>query len=234
MTGTLDHVLAKARLDPRPYPSAEVDRAETRLAVRLTERMWHGALYFDDQMEPARTAAVRAAHRNYLPHRAFYRRLRSLCKTVVAHDLHKLGALLADRLLEPEGALVLGCVLQLADREDSARFWWQFGAGADDTGAACCLYLHHMALGERREAELWRRQAGLEALMPETPEEIDRNDLNMALQMLDGLRDGEGFSPAATAVIAYVPDALGFVEEVDLPLPQPDFPERIGELTAVC
>ncbi|MFI9723557.1 hypothetical protein ACIHFE_28535 [Streptomyces sp. NPDC052396] len=233
MTGSLDHVLAKARLDRRPYASDEMDRAEARLAARLTERMWLGALCFDDQMEPARAAAARAAQRNYLPHRAFYRSLRSLCTTVVAQDLHKLGTFLAHRLLEPEGALVLGCVLQLADREDSARFWWQFAAGADAAWAACCLYLHHMALGERQEAELWRRHAGLESLIPETPEEIDRNDLNTALQMLDGLRDGEGFSPAASAVIAYVPDALGFVDEVDLPLPQPDFPERIEELTAV-
>ncbi|MDT0447724.1 hypothetical protein [Streptomyces hesseae] len=234
MIGSLDHALAKARLEPRPYTIADTDQAEARLRARLAERMWHGALYFDDQMEPARAAAVRAAERNSLPHRAFRRRLRSLCETVVAQDLHKLGAFLAHRMLEPDGALVLGCVLQLADREDSARFWWQFAAGADAAGAACCLYLHHMAFGERREAELWRRQAGLEALIPQTPEDIDRGDLNAALQLLDSLRGGECFSPAASAVIAYVPDALGFVEEVDLPLPQPDFPERIGELTATA
>ncbi|MEU3878167.1 hypothetical protein AB0E87_30510, partial [Streptomyces sp. NPDC029704] len=70
--------------------------------------------------------------------------------------------------------------------------------------------------------------------IPQTPEDIDRCDLNAALQMLDSLRGGKRFSPAASAVIAYVPDALGFVEEVDLPLPQPDFPERIGELTATA
>ncbi|MEU5274208.1 hypothetical protein AB0G77_38165 [Streptomyces hygroscopicus] len=44
-----------------------------------------------------------------------------------------------------------------------------------------------------------------------------------------------GGDPAAlpattTAVIDYVPGALDFVDEVDLPLPETDFRERIEEL----
>lgn len=56
------------------------------------------------------------------------------------------------RILEPDGARVLACVLHLAGREDSARFWWQFAAGADDNLAKFCLFLHHVALGEIHEA----------------------------------------------------------------------------------
>ncbi|KJY42134.1 hypothetical protein VR41_09205 [Streptomyces sp. NRRL B-1568] len=231
MPEPIERALAKARLARHPYTGTH--QAETRLAARIAERTWLGALHFDDQMEPARTAAARVPERDALPHRALHRHLRTLCETVVTQDLNKLRTFLARRLLEPDGALVLGCVLQLTGREDSARFWWQFAGGAGDTGAACCLYLHHMALGERREAELWHRQAGLEPHIPKNPEAIDRRDLDTALRILDNLRDGmSGFSPAANAVIAYVPDAVGFVDEVDLPLPAPDFAERIQELTA--
>ncbi|MGX1854408.1 hypothetical protein OIU91_00285 [Streptomyces sp. NBC_01456] len=227
----LDRALAKARLTRRPYTG--MPAAEARLTARINERMWQGALSFDDQMEPARTAAARAAERAGLPHRAHTRHLNTLCETVVARDLHKLSTFLSRRILEPEAARVLGCVLRLAHRFDSAQFWWQFAGGAGDLAAACCLYLHHMALGERHEAKLWRDQAGLEVHDPATPEFADCSDLVAALRILDVLRkENAGVSAAANAVIAYVPDALGFVDDVDLPLPEADFASRIEELTA--
>ncbi|MFI9358593.1 hypothetical protein ACWGQL_30260 [Streptomyces lydicus] len=228
----LDRALAKARLPRRPYTGTPA--AEARLTARINERMWQGALSFDDQMEFARTAAARAAERAGLPHRIHTRHLNTLCETVVARDLHKLSTFFSRRILEPEAARVLGCVLQLAHRSDSAQFWWQFAAGAGDIGAACCLYLHHMALGERHEAQLWREQASLEVHDPSTPEFAHCSDLVAALRILDVLRkeNTSGVSAAANAVIAYVPDALGFVEEVDLPLPEADFATRIEELTA--
>jgi hypothetical protein len=37
-------------------------------------------------------------------------------------------------------------------------FWWQIAAGAEHTGAAYCLHLHHLSQGEIREAALWKRQ----------------------------------------------------------------------------
>ncbi|GAA0471448.1 hypothetical protein ACFQ2B_33375 [Streptomyces stramineus] len=230
----LDRALARVRQQHRPYTLTDTARAQARLTARISARMWHGALTFDDQMAPARTAAARAADRSRLTHRAYRHQLRTLCRTVVTQDLPKLGEFLAHRILEPDGALVLGCVLQLAERDQSAQFWWQFAAGAGNRGAACCLYLHHMALGEREEAELWHHQAGLEPLLPQAPEAEDRTDLDAALLLLDHLRDtgADTFSAAANAVIAYVPDALDDVDDVDLPLPEPSFPERIGQLTA--
>ncbi|GAB7035500.1 hypothetical protein AB0G35_24895 [Streptomyces sp. NPDC021749] len=227
----LDRALAKARLPRRVYTGTPA--AEARLTARINERMWQGALSFDDQMEPARAAAARAAERAGLPHRIQTRHLNTLCETVVARDLHKLSTFFSRRILEPEAARVLGCVLHLARRSDSAQFWWQFAAGAGDIGAACCLYLHHMALGERHEAKLWRDQARLECHEPSTPEFADCGDLVAALRILDVLRkENAGVSAAANAVIAYVPDALGFVDDVDLPLPEADFATRIEELTA--
>ncbi|AXK35693.1 hypothetical protein DVA86_26715 [Streptomyces armeniacus] len=234
MTAPIDRALAKARVERRPYGSADVERAEQRIKARIARRMWDGALSFDDQMQPARDAAVRAAERDSLPQRSFHRLLRVLCETVLGRDLHKLHTFLAQRLPEPEGALVLGCVLRLANREDSARFWWQFAAGAGDVAAACCLYLHHMALGEGREADLWHCQAGLEEHVRISTEHADGRDLLAGLRLLDVLRgDDPRFSPAATAVLAYVPAAIGFVDDMELPLPDPDFTDRIEELTAV-
>ncbi|MEV4927266.1 hypothetical protein [Streptomyces roseoverticillatus] len=60
------------------------------------------------------------------------------------------------------------------------------------------------------------------------------HDLHTVLRVLDGLRDTDTpyISPAVTAVIAYVPQAIGYVDSnVELPLPAPDFAERIEELT---
>ncbi|UKY54866.1 hypothetical protein [Streptomyces inhibens] len=90
-----------------------------------------------------------------------------------------------------------------------------------------------MALGEAGQARLWYDQAGLEVHIPRAPEWADRRDLMAALWILEFLRDDDAdFSAAATAVIAYVPHALGFVDVVELPLPDADFATRIEELTA--
>lgn len=234
MTTPAERALTKARLHPAPYSAAELDEAEARLTDRIAQRMVNGALHFDDQMGPSRAAAVRAAERDSMPMLGFYRQLKSLCQTVVGRELHKLQTFFAHRLLEPEGALVLGCVPSLADREDSARFWWHFAAGAGDRAAACCLYLHLLALGEGQEAGLWRRQANVEHDVHATRELVTCRDLSAVLRLLEGLRDGvTHFSPAATAVIAYVPAAVGYVDDVELPLPDPDFLHHIEELTTV-
>ncbi|TJZ58686.1 hypothetical protein FCH28_00420 [Streptomyces piniterrae] len=231
MSEAIDRALAKARLPRRSYIDTEA--AEARLTARITQRVWRGALTFDDQMEPVRAAAARAPERAGLPRRRHHQHLRTLCETVVAKQLHKLSTFLTRSILEPDGARVLGCVLHLANRADSAQFWWQFAAGAGDTGAACCLYLHHMALGEEQEAQLWYGQAAMEVQTSRTPEWADRRDVLAALRILELLRENNAHrSAAATAVIAYVPDALGFVDDVELPLPDADFASRIEELTA--
>ena len=171
------------------------------------------------------------------------RQLAMLCRTVVeeAGALRRLAAFLARRVPEPAGARVLGCVLQLAGREDGARFWWQFAAGAGDGAAAFCLYLHHLTLGEEWEAELWHRQS------PEPPGD-DGCGPELVLRVLTGLRnedggdgdtagagdDGTGLTAAATAVVHYVPGAVAYVDECELPLPEAGFARRIEELTATA
>lgn len=60
--------------------------------------------------------------------------------------------------LDVEGAAVFACLLYLTGHPESAQFWWQLAAGAGHRAAAYCLHLHHLALGEMREAQHWRHQ----------------------------------------------------------------------------
>ncbi|MEV7026743.1 hypothetical protein [Kitasatospora sp. NPDC093558] len=79
---------------------------------------------------------------------------RSLDQLVNSHRIH------------PEGALVLGCLLAVTGRADPAQFWWQFAAGSGSSTAAYLLHLHHLRLGEPRDAAYWRDQAELLAANP--------------------------------------------------------------------
>ncbi|WP_308110612.1 hypothetical protein [Streptomyces sp. ET3-23] len=60
--------------------------------------------------------------------------------------------------LDVEGTLVFACLLYLTGHPESAQFWWQLAAGAGHRAAGYCLYLHHLSLGEDREATHWRHQ----------------------------------------------------------------------------
>jgi hypothetical protein len=236
MTDPLDRLLAHARIDRRPHTG--IREAEERLAARIAARMWQGALRIDDALQPSVAAVTRPASRQALPQRVCRDRLRALCEVTVADDLHRLRTFLVSRIPEPDGAMVLGCVLYLANREYSARFWWQFAAGADNLSAPICLYLHHMGLGETEEADFWRQQANLDSNVPHLPDHATLDDTHVYLRhvmlsrgYLEASQPSQP-SPAVVAVIDYVPDAIGYVDgvDVDLPLPAPDFAERIEEL----
>ncbi|MFE5842066.1 hypothetical protein ACFQ7N_10505 [Streptomyces niveus] len=54
-----------------------------------------------------------------------------------------------------DGPLVFGCLLHLTGHPESAQFWWQLAAGAGNRLAAYCLHLHHLSLGETKEARHW-------------------------------------------------------------------------------
>ncbi|ONK12706.1 hypothetical protein [Streptomyces sp. MP131-18] len=225
MPRSIDQVLARAILVHRPhtYTDQEIEAAESRIAARVADRL-----------PPAVSGPPRSGGREA---DAFHY-LATLCRTVVGQDgaLQHMAALLGGRVPEPEGARVLGCVLQLAGCEDSARFWWQFAAGAGDGAAAYCLYLHHLILGETWEAALWHRQADPDR-DPETADE-EREDGScpaLVLRVLARLcGDRACLTAAAAAVVHYVPDAVQFVDEIELPLPAADFAQRIEELTATA
>ncbi|MFF3275993.1 hypothetical protein ACFYWU_34405 [Streptomyces chrestomyceticus] len=67
-------------------------------------------------------------------------------------------AALEEEEVDVAGALVYACLLHLTGHPESAQFWWQLAAGADSRAAAYCLHLHHLHLGESREARHWYHQ----------------------------------------------------------------------------
>lgn len=230
----IDTLLAGARQTPRPYTGQELAAAEQRLAGKLADRMLHGALSFDDATGPGLGQAAARPGPSSRRCRGPETDLRLLCQLVIGQPdaLHAMSSFIGGRILEPDGARVLGCVLHLAGREDSARFWWQYAAGAGDVSACYCLFLHHTALGEGQEADWWHDQADPDRERGLWPPGADRYAMTLGWGTLLGVAARE--VPAAwetQAVFGYVPGAVRWVDDdLDLPLPDPGFAQRIEEI----
>ncbi|MEU9955642.1 hypothetical protein [Streptomyces sp. NPDC050982] len=162
--------------------------------------------------------------------------LQTLCETVITHTgaLADLRIFLARALPEPSGARVLGCMLQLSEREESARFWWQYAAGAGDPAASYCLYLHHRALGEHGAADWWHTQHTRTDTVADE-EAGPEVEITTTLRILRALKPDDSPVPEpVNAVLHYVPAAVVYVDDdLDLPLPDPDFTDRVRALTAL-
>nr|WSW47544.1 hypothetical protein OG296_33045 [Streptomyces sp. NBC_01001] len=255
MTSTIDQLLARARLHDTSHAPADI--ADTR-----------GAPHH----EPGARAPGATAAEPHKDMRGAARDLQALCETAVTGAaVAALGDFLTNKLPQPSGARVLGCILLLTDAEDSARFWWQYAAGAGDSIASYCLYLHHLALGENHEAVWWRRQTAPSAARnaadspnaadapgvadaPDAPyapdaatvvfDGAERNlaadaSLPTTLRVLRALRPSGGGSKRGSstvkAVMEYVSAAVSYVDDdLELPLPDPDFTDRIRALTAAA
>ncbi|MCQ8831591.1 hypothetical protein [Streptomyces malaysiensis] len=238
MTSPIDHILARALLNPTP--PIDFEAAEARLAARHADP--GGAPPHERPPQHPRGTAGAAEAAAPGADERMAQDLHTLCEAIMARPdaLTQLRDFLTRRILEPPGSRVLGCVLQLAGHEDHAQFWWQFAAGAGDPAAAYCLYLHHMALGEDGQAhawlEWWHEQAGNDIPpVTDTVEDWAATDHEMAaaLRILHGLKRGQEVPPATTAVIHYVARAVDFIDDpdIDLPLPEPGFADRIEDLT---
>ncbi|MFI7007657.1 hypothetical protein [Streptomyces sp. NPDC050145] len=187
--------------------------------------------------------------------------LRALCETVVTHTpASAVADFVTDQVPQPRSALVLACVLQLTDTHDGARSWWEYAAGAGQPAAAYCLYLHHLALGERDTADWWHTQTDEaecppsgdpRAVAPALPEpegetaaaewqaglhQIDPSTTGTVLRVLRQLA-GAAQRPRSAVVsdlMAYIPTAVasGYLREpdMDLPMPGSEFAERINTL----
>ncbi|MDX5571000.1 hypothetical protein PYK79_57540, partial [Streptomyces sp. ID05-04B] len=186
-------------------------------------------------------------------HNAAAQDLRALCETLILHTPPTTVAkFVTDQVPEPRSALVLACVLQLTDTDEGARFWWQYAAGAGQAAAAYCLYLHHLALGERDTADWWHRQTDEVQPPPEAPACDDASSWHPAdhritsastthfMRILRHLAQQTVRSrPAAVAkLMAYIPMAVtaGYLREPDteLPLPGIEFARRITSLLAAA
>ncbi|MFF3982292.1 hypothetical protein ACWGNF_24780 [Streptomyces sp. NPDC055808] len=172
--------------------------------------------------------------------------LRALCETLVARTpACDVATFVTDQIPEPRSALVLACVLQLTDTNDGARFWWEYAAGAGQAAAAYCLYLHHLALGEREAATWWHRQTDdtptgdtePPAPRPSAAWHADNhrvtNSTTTILRVLRHLAK-QTVRPRTAAVadlMSYIPTAVavGYLRQpdMDLPMPGPDFARQI-------
>ncbi|MFE0116804.1 hypothetical protein ACFWZA_01755 [[Kitasatospora] papulosa] len=172
--------------------------------------------------------------------------LRALCEALVTHTPGAAVAdFITDQVPEPRSALVLACILQLTGTDDGARFWWQYAAGAGQPAAAYCLYLHHLALGDRTAADWWHDQADdpqLPAYQQPLPRPTAQEDPHdppttpTILRMLRHLAKGTARARTAkvTELMAYVPTAVvaGYLRapDIDLPTPGSDFAGHINTL----
>ncbi|MFJ4623230.1 hypothetical protein [Streptomyces sp. NPDC088812] len=225
----MDTLLARARLVPTaPYSRSDIEAAEARVAARVAARA-------GDEPTAARACPRHTATARRAPgvHPAA-RDLRALCEALLTRTgaLHDLGNFLGSALPEPSGARILGGILYLAGCEDSARFWWQYGAGASDTVSSYCLYLHHRSTGEDEEADWWLSHTEI------TPATLSREatelEIATALHVLRGLRRGRrGLPKALRALVEYVPAVVGFVDDdLELPLPDGDLADIVEEVVA--
>ncbi|MFI2436014.1 hypothetical protein [Streptomyces sp. NPDC018693] len=218
----VDALLAGARLKPTaPYTRSDIEAAEARIAARVAADA--DAPPADENPPPVRRPAqVHPAARD----------LRALCEALLTRPgaLDGIGTFLGSSLPEPSGARVLGGLLHLAGCEDSARFWWQYGAGGSDTVSSYCLYLHHRSLGEDEEADWWLRHTEI------TPATLSREatelEIETALHVLRGLRrGGRGLPQALRSLVEYVPAVIGFVDDdLELPLPDGDLADLLYEV----
>ena len=110
-------------------------------------------------------------------------------------------------------------------RADPGEAPWRQGAGAGD-GAG--------EVSGRLGRAVWLPAASAAFHDPDDAEDADGSDPALVLRVLALLR-GEGHPPpngVAAAILSYVPEAVHFVDEIELPLPVEDFAERIAEMTA--
>ncbi|WP_299541738.1 hypothetical protein [uncultured Streptomyces sp.] len=169
--------------------------------------------------------------------------LRVLCEALVTHTpAAAVADFVTNQVPAPRSALVLACVLQLTDTDDGARFWWQYAAGADQSTAAYCLYLHHLALGDRSTADWWHRQTDdAEHTQPPqsapAPHHFDPNPSTSTFLRMLRLLTRHTQRPRSTKTIELMTClstavTAGYLREpdMDLPLPGDDFADRIRTL----
>ncbi|MDJ0343380.1 hypothetical protein QMK19_19530 [Streptomyces sp. H10-C2] len=142
---------------------------------------------------------------------------------------------------EPDGARLFACLLKLTGRDEGARFWWQFAAGAGDPHSAYYLVLHHAQQGELNDAHHWYRQ--VVAFRAERPGATVRI-LAQLLAAQDPEAGPGGYESVALwevmceQFLAAIRAPLHIDDNADddlgeIPLPEPDLIEEIKDLATV-
>ncbi|MEU5404302.1 hypothetical protein ABZ348_34025 [Streptomyces sp. NPDC005963] len=175
--------------------------------------------------------------------------LATLCEVVVGSaSAVPATDFITEHLPAPQCAVLLGSVFQLVERDEEARYWWQYAAGAGNDTAAFLLYLHHLARGEMHAAAWWCQQTGVDTKpQPETvpfpghDRQVLRNldastpTVLRVLSRLLGDRDRSKERGVAW-LLAYVPAAIDYADHPDyaIPLLEEDFPVTVSTLIATA
>ncbi|WP_246507277.1 hypothetical protein [Actinocrinis puniceicyclus] len=150
---TIDDLLRDARVLADDYCDYQPPAVELRLARALARRAMRAE--YPESTRPAAAAPNRGSEPEQARHE-----LDLTCTLVLNWPQAAASfARLTETLNDPDGALVFACLLHLTAREEGARFWWKFAAGAGNPTAAFCLYLDHRRHAEYRDADYWRRQS---------------------------------------------------------------------------
>ncbi|WBP92033.1 hypothetical protein [Kitasatospora cathayae] len=176
MTTELDHLAAAAAPFAR-FTGYDPAAGRRRVAARIA------ALKQADRAE-ADTDAAGAAQPEHAVDAdglTFQQHAERDLRTLTTCVINESGApellqrLVNSRDIDPQGGLVFAALLYLSGHPRDGQFWFQFAAGSGDSTAAYCLYLHHAALGELRDAEHWYHQTA--ALMDRPLPDIPHNEL---------------------------------------------------------
>ncbi|MEV7598345.1 hypothetical protein AB0O91_13300 [Kitasatospora sp. NPDC089797] len=144
---------------PGPYPGPSPDPDPGPDAPDLPDARTYTCT---SAAPPAAAAHITAAPAPFPSdhEQAFHELDLAVALVLNAPQAHRSLDLLVDSdQVHPEGALVFGSLLFVTRRVDAAQFWWQFAAGSGSATAAYLLHLHHLTLGETRDAAHWRGEA---------------------------------------------------------------------------
>jgi hypothetical protein len=194
----IDDLLADARIPTAPHDGFDVGAALRRLATDA--------------------AVATAPHPDTLRAAQAGQRLSVICRWILnkpdaADHVDRLAqdpdAATEDQL-DVDGALVFACLLHLTDHHESAQFWWQLAAGAGHRAAAYCLHLHHLALGETREARHWLYVVTDDVIDTDTPNDVFLATLEAVAAYVR--RTGTSSANAPTAGLEMEVDRLAAAE----------------------
>ncbi|MER6548347.1 hypothetical protein [Streptomyces sp. NPDC001250] len=239
---SLEDTLAEARVLDGEYDNYDAAKARRRIAKEVSRSRWDGLFELRVPRvvvqrrcgDPALSRLGHDAERRRTPRHAQAAMDLHVLSSFVIHDQDAssyVSRLVNDRGIEPDGALIFACLLDLAQHEEGAQFWWQFAAGAGSATSAYCLYLLHLRRGELRDAEHWARQI----------EQLD-HEPNQYRPQIEELRVWPGQSqaedlPHSHTVLRKTVDELDTSCDDDygqVPQPDPALAERLEELATAC
>ncbi|GAA3834775.1 hypothetical protein GCM10022403_079450 [Streptomyces coacervatus] len=240
---SLEEALADARVLQGEYDTYDAARARHRIAKEAVHSRWERLF----ELRLPRVLAQRRCRDNPLAprvddgarrriprHAEAAQDLRAFSQLVI-HDKEAsayVARFVNDRRIEPDGALIFACLLDLAQQEEGAQFWWQFAAGAGSATSAYCLYLMHLRRGELRDAEHWAEQ--VEQLDSVASQYRPRVLQLTTWHMETPARDLAASEPPSAALRDAI-DHLGKGCDEDyglVPQPDPALAERLEEFAA--